>query len=52
MLGNPEDPPLLATMSAAVKKRAVRDISRKGSSQLLENPQRLHARHDVPIVMI
>jgi hypothetical protein len=46
MLGHPENPPLLATTSVAVKMRAVRAISRKGSDDVFENPQRLHARRD------
>ena len=32
MLEHPADPPLLATKSVAVKMRAVRAISRKGSN--------------------
>jgi len=49
MLGPPVDPPLLATKSVAVKMRAVREISRKGSNHVrFENPQRLDARRDSP----
>ena len=46
MLGTPVDPPLLATQQqVAVKMRAVREISRKGSDDVpSENPQRLYAR--------
>ena len=48
MLGTPVNPPLLATKSVAVKMRAVREISRKGSNDPFENPQRLDARRDSP----
>ncbi len=34
MLGSPVDPPLLATMVVAVRMRAVRAISRKGSRSI------------------
>ena len=45
MLGPPVDPPLLAMKWVAVKMRAVREISRKGSTlRRVENPQRLYAR--------
>jgi len=46
MLGYPVYPTLLAAKSAAVKMRSVRAISRKGSDDESENPQRLHARRD------
>jgi hypothetical protein len=46
MLEHPENPPLLAVRSTAVTMRAVRAISRKGSDDESENPQRLHARRE------
>ena len=46
MLEHPVYPSLLATKSVAVKMRAVRAIIRKGSDDVSENPQRLHARRD------
>jgi hypothetical protein len=44
MLGNPVDPPVLVAMSAAVKIREVRAISRKDQGAMLWNPQRPYAR--------
>jgi hypothetical protein len=52
MLGTPVHPPLLATKSVAVKTRAVRDISRKGSSGRSRILRDYTPGATIPIVMI